>query len=777
MKVLKGVFVAGFIAWSAVAAVSQVMEGEVRVTVRDPAGLAVPATVRISGRSPRFEALAEADMTGSARLTRLPAGVYTLTVSQEGFGDHSETIEIRSAVPQEFEVTLSVGAVDTAITVTAAPPLLDRSQPSPVMQVSRPELAESLGTTMGRNVAAAVTTLPGWLFEANAVLHPRGSEYDTQYVVDGMPLYDNRSIGFAPAFDNSEFEAVTVLTSGMPAEYGRRMGGVIALDTRRAGQPGRSTEVDLLGGSFDNRTVSVRHQFQTGRTAVSIGGLGGSTARYLDPPSLENYTNKATSGGINLRVDQDLGERDRMSFSLRSHRTRFLVPNDLEQQEAGQRQDRYSSETETQVHYQRVVSSNTLAAFRFMFRDLTAELRSNLQSTPVWVEQDRGFKEGAFVANFTIEGEWQTLKLGGDLRISDLRESFRSAEPVALPVLDVDFEGSDRSTETSLFIQDHIRLGNLSANVGVRYDRYDLLIRDSAVSPRVGLAYYLPGADMLLRASYDRVFQPPPMENLLLSSAATGLGLDEVEDAIPVPANRGNFFEVGLSRPFFGTARLDISHYWRTFRNYIDDDVFLNTGLSFPITFDTARITGTEARIDMPRWRWFTSSVSYSNMIGWATSPVTGGLFIEGGEAGELRDVVERFPISQDQRNTLAALFRAELRDGIWFSTGLRYGSGLPVELDDDDDEEEGEEEEEEQEISQAILDKINFERGRVLPNFSLDFSVGARIWENEGRSATLQFDVRNATDRLNVINFTGAFSGTALAPGRQYTFQARTQF
>jgi outer membrane receptor protein involved in Fe transport len=775
---IKGVFVAAFVVWSGVAAVAQVMEGEVRVTVRDGSGLPVPAAVRIEGRSPRFEAGSRADADGSARLVRLPIGVYTLTVSQEGFGDYVETLEIRSAVPQDFEVTLGVETVQTAITVTSAPPLLDRAQASPVMQVSRLQLVESLGTTMGRNVADAVTLLPGWLFEANAVLHPRGSEYDTQYVVDGMPVYDNRSIGFAPAFDVSEFEAVNVMTSGMPAEYGRRMGGVIALDTRRVGQPGHSTELDLQIGSFANRTASLRHQFRTDRTSVSVGGLGGYTDRYLDPPSLENFTNKATSGGINFRIDQDLTDLDRLSFYLRSNRTRFLVPNDLAQQEAGQRQDRSSAETETQVRYRRVVAPNKLAEAGFMFRDLDARLWSNLDATPVWVEQDRGFKETAFVASLTVEAEGQTVKVGGDLRLSDIRESFRAAEPAELPDLDVDFDGSDRSAEMSLFVQDHIRIGNFSANLGVRYDRYDLLIRDEAVSPRIGLAWYLPGLDTLLRASYDRVFQPPPLENLLLSSAATGLGLDEVEDAIAVPANRGNFFEVGLSRPFFGALRVDVSHYWRTFRNYIDDDVFLNTGLSFPITFDTARITGTEVRIDMPRWRWFTSSASYSNMIGWATSPVTGGLFIEGGEAEELRDVFERFPVSQDQRNTVGALLRVEPHDRVWFSTGLRYGSGLPVELeDDDDDEEEEEEEEEEQEISPEILAKVNFERGRVLPNFSLDFSVGTRIWENEERSVILQFDVRNATGRLNVINFTGAFSGTALAPGRQFTIQARTQF
>ena len=174
-------------------------------------------------------------------------------------------------------------------------------------------------------------------------------------------------------------------------------------------------------------------------------------------------------------------------------------------------------------------------------------------------------------------------------------------------------------------------------------------------------------------------------------------------------------------------------------------------------------------------------------MLGVASSPVTGGLFIEGGEAEELRGVVEQFPISQDQRNTVAAMVRFEIHPRAWVSAGARYGSGLPVELedDDDDDHDNGDEEEDDggagkevgQAVPRAIQDQIDLERGRVRPNLSLDFSVGGLLWRLGSRSATLQFDIRNLTDRLNVINFTGLFSGTALAPGRQATVQLRLLF
>ena len=753
------------------------MDGRVEVRTLDPDGRGVPARSELSGRNPEFLATATAGDGGGATLQRVPPGVYQLRVTHPGFQSVERQVEVRSAVPVTVEISLVVEALREAVTVESAAPLVDPTLPSDPMRAGRNYLDRALGTSLGRSTIDVVTTMPGWMLEANAVLHPRGSEYDTQYVVDGMPLYDNRSIAFAPAFENSELEAVSILTAGIPAEYGRRLGGVIALDTRRAGAPGHHSEIDLQAGSYDTQIGSFAHQYVAERTVVSVGVQGGRTDRYLDPPSLENFTNKGTSGGFNARLERDLADRDRLTFYLRSNRTSFLVPNDLVQQEAGQRQDRRSAETAGQVHYQRTISSRALGSVRGMVRDLTSELWSNALSTPVYVTQDRGFREGAVIADLTIEGEGHTLKLGGDVRINDIREQFQLAEPDELPELDLDFRDEQRSTEVGLFVQDHIRLGNFAANVGVRFDRYSLLVEDNAVSPRVALSYYVRPADMQLYASYDRIFQPPPMENLLLSSGATGLGLDEVEDALPVPPSRANFFEVGLRKPLGGALYFDANHYWRTFRNYIDDDVFLNTGISFPITFDTARIEGTEVRLEMPLWNRLSSFVSYSNMRGSASSPVTGGLFIQGGEAEELREGVEHFPISQDQRNTVAAQVRFEPHPRMWFSVGARYGSGLPVELEDDDDEDEdgGEEEEEEvQPIPGEILDKVNFERQRIRPNFSLDFSIGARVWEKDQRSLTLQLDLRNATDRLNVINFSGLFSGTALAPGRQATVQLK---
>lgn len=60
----------------------------------------------------------------------------------------------------------------------------------------------------------------------------------------------------------------------------------------------------------------------------------------------------------------------------------------------------------------------------------------------------------------------------------------------------------------------------------------------------------------------------------------------------------------------------------------------------------------------------------------------TGELFVV---AEELRDLIEQFPISRDQRITVAATVPVQIRPMVWPSFGVRHGSGLPFELEDGD--------------------------------------------------------------------------------------------
>jgi outer membrane receptor for Fe3+-dicitrate len=71
----------------------------------------------------------------------------------------------------------------------------------------------------------------------------------------------------------------------------------------------------------------------------------------------------------------------------------------------------------------------------------------------------------------------------------------------------------------------------------------------------------------------------------------------------------------------------------------------------------------------------------------------------------------------------------------------------------------------------------VNFSAGRVRPNFSLDLSAGMDVWKHEKSVLRLEGEIENLTDRLNVINFAGLFSGTAIAPPRSGSVRLQYQF
>ncbi|HCC56915.1 MAG TPA: TonB-dependent receptor, partial [Solibacterales bacterium] len=164
------------------------LAGELRLTVRDEAGLPVTAQVHLSSQTSGIERTLQATADGRAIARRLPFGVYRVRIAQSGFEPFSRQVEIQSALPVELPITLSVAAVETTMEVTATPALIDEHGIALAHRVDSAALRDRARSLPGRSLEDLINTQPGWLLESGGVLHPRGSEYQTQYVVDGIAL-------------------------------------------------------------------------------------------------------------------------------------------------------------------------------------------------------------------------------------------------------------------------------------------------------------------------------------------------------------------------------------------------------------------------------------------------------------------------------------------------------------------------------------------------------------------------------------------------------------
>jgi len=191
--------------------------GELRLTVTDPSGLGVKTTIQIVSSANQYRNTLATSSEGNLDVQRLPYGIYQLEIAKPGFAAQYQPVEIRSSLPTEYRIQLKLATVSQSVTVSAANTLIDPDQAGAVNQIGSDFIEDRLSSVPGRDLQDLVNSQPGWLYEGNAILHPRGSEYQTQFVVDGIPLTDNRSPSFGPEIEADDVQSMSIFTAGIPA--------------------------------------------------------------------------------------------------------------------------------------------------------------------------------------------------------------------------------------------------------------------------------------------------------------------------------------------------------------------------------------------------------------------------------------------------------------------------------------------------------------------------------------------------------------------------------
>ena len=404
---------------------AQRARGELHVEVHDSQGTAVAATVELVSEANQLRRTFQIAADGRFTLQDLPFGIYRLSLTAENFAPWNKLIEIRSEVPVHVVAILGVAPVTTEVEVNDSATLVDPSSTGTIYSIGRQSIGEEISAQPGRDLSDLVNEQPGWLYEANGILHPRGSEYDVQYVFDGLPLTQNRSLAFAPAFDADDVESMRVLTASFPAEYGRKLGGIVEVTTTKDVPSGLHGQFDAEGGSFSTVTGSAALSYSAGRNRFWVSGDGFHSERYLDPPVLENFTNRGNAGGFSASYERDFSDKDRLRIMVTHNEVRFLVPNELIQQEAGQRQDITNSETAEQIFFQHTISPDLFLSFAGSVRDASATLTSNPLATPVIVSQNRGYREGYMRGDIAGHHGHHDWKAGVDGIFSPVHEALQ----------------------------------------------------------------------------------------------------------------------------------------------------------------------------------------------------------------------------------------------------------------------------------------------------------------------------------------------------------------
>jgi hypothetical protein len=797
---------------------SQSTTGELRLTVTDPTGSGLRSSVELTSQGNEYRNTFTTDEHGNLDAKRLPYGIYQVQILAQGFAQSSESVDIHSALPLDRTIRLKVGSVSEVVKVTASDTLVDPYRAGSVNELGLETIQNRLTALPGRSMQDLVNSEPGWLYEGNAVLHPRGSEYQTQFVVDGIPLTDNRSPSFGPEpAEADDVESLKIYTAGIPAEYGRKMGGVVEINTLKSSDPGFHGQLTFFGGTYATGAINTQDQYTWKRNTFGVSGSGNMTGHYLNPVVPENYTNNGTTGSFSTNYERDLTDKDRLTLIVRHDLARYDIPNELVQQNGaylpnannnvgcppvppadepsdcvfvpgGQLQTGDNFETMGSASYQHIFSPDTIGWLRVMARDNSNDFYSNPASWPVIATQHNDFKEFYFSGSGSIHHGRQEFKAGVESDATFLHENFNSIIPdcsdpsdqqcpITLGILDAGaltftFVSSRPDLEQSAYVQDLIRLGNWTVNAGLRWDHYQLLLNQNAFSPRVALSRYFPTLGLNLHGSYDRIFQTPSFENILLSSSPAAESLDTSVPAVqlPVPPSHGSYYELGLTKALFSRLRVDANMFRRDVNNYADDSQVLSTGISFPIAFRKGILYGAEGKLEVQDWKGFSGIASYSYIVGNVWNPVTGGLFLGDDAAAAVTQLTGHTPDSQDQRQTIRTRLRYQAAPRLWFALGSDYNSGLPFQPDLTP-------QQYATEYGQVVINHLNFVRGRISPYLTENASVGTDLLRREKYSVKLQADGQNLSNKLEVIDFGGLFSGNAIGPSRSFSIRLATDF
>ena len=758
-----------------------------RVTTADGRE-AVLAVVRILDSRGLTVFTTQTDDRGRFHFEAVAVGNYDLAAESGDERARAVPLTVETAYPIELEIRLAP-RLEASVMVRA-----EAMSPAvaPRTTLSGDAVRQAPVRLGGRALQQALATLPGWSSEDNGLLHVRGVDDGVLFVEDGVPVYDRIDAVFGLAPAAAAIGSVNVITGYIPAEHGLKAGAVVEVQSARR-QDAWSARGSAGGGS--NATAGT--QLTAGGPLGTRVGLGldlsaERSRRFLDPVHPDNLHNLGGARAGTVRADGTFGPRDRLTASAQSGRARFEVPHGAGQEAAGQDQRQTLRQQAQTASWQRVWSGAVVSQMAGYHRRIDAALTDTPAATPVFAASNRRHDRVGLVANVTLARGRHTFKAGAEAARLAIDEYFSFAvtdghlgDAAGLseaarrfsPAQPFEFAGGVARQQTAAYVQDRVRVAaGLTLEAGLRLDRTRLLRAAAGWSPRVGAAFQRPGSATTWRASYNRFYQPPQPEHLLLSSSPGARALspfrhgDDDGGGADLAPERQHAFEVGVERVVGTIGRLSAAAWRRDVRNYADPNVFFGTTIVFPNSVASGRAQGLDVRVDVPGTGGWASFLTYTLSKVEQTGPINGGLFLED-EIGEI-DAGTTFTPDHDQRHAAAAgLTYAPAARRIVATALARYESGTPLELGDLDLDDA------EDLAARPGAALVDLARGRVRPRLVVDVAVTTRVARFAQGEMSVRASVLNAFNRAYAFNFGNPFSGTHFGAPRTFRVDAQVAF
>ncbi|HEX3559774.1 MAG TPA: TonB-dependent receptor [Pyrinomonadaceae bacterium] len=809
--------------------------GTVTGVVTDPNGAVVPgAVVKIENPVTGYNRTVNTDKDGAFSFGNVPPNTYQVTVAASGFSPSQEHLEVRTSVPISLKVALTVAGADTEVTVTDTLNTIE-NVPTAHTDVDQTLINRLPMRSPGSGLSEAITqAAPGVATDSNGMFHPLGEHSDTSYSIDNQPVSDQQSKTFSTQLPPEAVQSMEVISGATPAEYGDKTSLVVNVITKSGlGQTKPTGSYNTTYGTFGDisQNASVAYGGKMSGNFVTFNFE--RSGRFLDAPEFTVLHDRGTSGNVFDRLDYSPTGKDTFHLNLFLARNNFQIPNTFDQQALGQDQHQLVHSINLAPGYVHVFSPHTVLTVNPFYRldvvkyfpsanpfsDETTTISQQRRLNNVGIHADVAYVKGIHNAKFGVQFQHTFLTEAFQFGITD--PNFNDpAAPNFLPGLfpfDLTrgghlftFNGHTDIKQEAVYAQDALTLKNLTLNVGLRFDNYDGLSRGHSLQPRLGLSYLVKRTGTVLRASFTRNFETPYNENLILSSATGAGGLaDGILGAASnqtLRPGRRNQFNVGFQQALGKRVVLDVDYFNKRTTNAYDFNALLNTPVTFPISWDKAKVDGISARVNLTNYHGLTASFVAGHTRARFFPPESGGLFFN----SDLPTGVFRIDHDQkfQQTTQVQYQFNQWKRLAPYVNFTWRYDSGLVAGAVTDYATALSFTPDQQAQIglfcggliatpTQGITQCASTNRGalrvripadgaenddtnppRIAPRNLFDLSIGTdNLLRTEHTKMTLRFTALNLTNKKALYNFLSTFSGTHFVSPRVFQGQVGVTF
>ena len=809
--------------------------GTVIGTVNDPNNAVVPnATLTIDNAVTGYTQTVVTGTDGTFRFNNVPFNTYVVTASATGFSPSKQTLNVRTSVPISLTISLSVESTTETVTISGGAAVLE-NVPSAHTDLDR-NLIKRLPVQSPGNGLSDVITLaaPGIVADSNGFLHPLGDHAEVNLSLDNQPISDQQSKAFSTQIPLNAIQSMEVVTGAALPEYGDKTSLVINAITRSGLNQKKPTgSFNALYGTFGttHEDAALAYGNEKGGNFVALNFE--RSGRFLDAPEFTVLHDRGKALNLFDRIDYSPNSKDTFHLNLFFARNRFKTPNEFDQQAVGQDQGQLVNTINFAPGYVHIFGPTTVLSINPYYRvdsvkysssanpfsDQPVTFNQSRRLNNVGIKSDLSYVKGKHNAKFGVQFSHTFLTEGFQFGITD-PEFNDPASPNFFPgLLPFDltrggsffsFHGHTDIKQEALFAQDSLTLGHATVLLGLRFDNYDGIAHGHLWQPRLGVSYLVKRTNTILRASYTRNFETPYNENLILSSAtgAGGLGNGILGDTsnLPLKPGRRNQFNFGFQQSLGRHLIFDGDYFYKHTNNAYDFNVLFNTSVTFPISWQTSKLDGVSARINLTNYKGLSAFMVAGHTRARYFPPESGGLFFN----SDLPTGVFRIDHDQAFQQTTQVQYQFQQWKKLapYLAFTWRYDSGLVSGAVPDFDTALTFPADQQAQIglfcgstfatpTQAITSCSDSNRGalrvripadgtenddhnppRIAPRHLFDFSAGTdNLFRSEGKKVTLRFTVLNLTNKEALYNFQSTFSGTHFVSPRSFQGQIGLTF